>query len=80
MEEAAKSGGSPVGAKKAEGLGLIDAVIDGDLRAGALAFASDVAEKPLPQPRKQASKLVLYGGDVKIVKLHHQGNTEDIQA
>ncbi|MCQ4633252.1 enoyl-CoA hydratase/isomerase family protein [Shinella sp. CPCC 100929] len=44
------TGGSPVGARKAEGLGLIDAVLDGDLRAGAIAFAGDVAEKPLPQP------------------------------
>ncbi|UVK48072.1 enoyl-CoA hydratase/isomerase family protein (plasmid) [Mesorhizobium sp. AR07] len=42
--------GSPVGAKKAEMLGLIDAVIDGDLRTGAIAFANDVAEKPLPEP------------------------------
>ncbi|MCV9967269.1 3-hydroxyacyl-CoA dehydrogenase NAD-binding domain-containing protein [Pararhizobium sp. BT-229] len=44
------TGGSPVGGKKAEGLGLIDAVIDGDLRAGALAFAGSLAGKPLPQP------------------------------
>ncbi|WP_439617608.1 3-hydroxyacyl-CoA dehydrogenase NAD-binding domain-containing protein [Shinella sp.] len=42
--------GSPIGAKKAEGLGLIDAILDGDVRAGAIAFAGDVAEKPLPQP------------------------------
>ncbi len=42
--------GNPVGAKKAVALGLIDAVIDGDLRSGAIAFANDVAEKPLPQP------------------------------
>ena len=42
--------GSPAGAKKAEAFGLIDAIIDGDLRAGALAFAGDIAGKPLPQP------------------------------
>lgn len=42
--------GNPVGAKKAQALGLVDAVIDGDLRSGAIAFANDVAEKPLPQP------------------------------
>ena len=41
---------SPVSAGKAEGLGLIDAVIDGDLRAGAVAFANDIAGRPLPQP------------------------------
>lgn len=44
------TGGSPVGAKKAEGLGLVDAIIDGDLRAGSIAFAEGIAEKPLPQP------------------------------
>ncbi|WP_411033585.1 3-hydroxyacyl-CoA dehydrogenase NAD-binding domain-containing protein [Shinella sp. BYT-45] len=44
------TGGSPVGARKAEGLGLIDAVIDGDLRAGAIAFAGEAAGKPRPQP------------------------------
>lgn len=42
--------GSPVGAKKAQSLGLVDAVIDGDLRAGAIAFANEVATKPLPHP------------------------------
>ncbi|GLR51521.1 3-hydroxyacyl-CoA dehydrogenase NAD-binding domain-containing protein [Shinella yambaruensis] len=42
--------GSPVGAKKAEGLGLIDAIIDGNLRAGAIAFANDIAGKARPQP------------------------------
>lgn len=42
--------GSPVGAKKAQVLGFVDAVIDGDLRAGAIAFANDIAGKPVPQP------------------------------
>ena len=42
--------GSPVGAKKAEALGLVDVVIHGDLRAGAIAFANEIAGKPLPQP------------------------------
>jgi 3-hydroxyacyl-CoA dehydrogenase len=44
------TGGSPVGARKADGLGLVDALIDGDLRAGAIAFAGDIAGKPVPQP------------------------------
>lgn len=42
--------GTPIGTKKAEGLGLVDAVIDGDLRAGAIAFANDIARKARPQP------------------------------
>jgi 3-hydroxyacyl-CoA dehydrogenase len=44
------TGGIPVGPKKAQALGLIDAVTDGDLRAGAIAFANDIAGKPVPQP------------------------------
>ncbi len=44
------TGGSPVGARKAEALGLVDTIIDGDLRAGAIAFAEGAAEKALPQP------------------------------
>ncbi|WP_288431031.1 3-hydroxyacyl-CoA dehydrogenase NAD-binding domain-containing protein [uncultured Agrobacterium sp.] len=42
--------GSPVTAKKAESLGLVDAIIDGDLRVGAIAFAQSVAQVPLPLP------------------------------
>ncbi|WHA43341.1 3-hydroxyacyl-CoA dehydrogenase NAD-binding domain-containing protein [Agrobacterium larrymoorei] len=42
--------GSPVAAKKAESLGLVDAVIEGDLRVGAIAFAQSVAQAALPQP------------------------------
>lgn len=42
--------GSPVDAKKAEGLGLVDAVIEGDLLAGAIAFANGAAGKTRPEP------------------------------
>ncbi|MFC3073758.1 3-hydroxyacyl-CoA dehydrogenase NAD-binding domain-containing protein [Shinella pollutisoli] len=44
------TGGNPVGAKKAQELGLVDAIIDGDLSAGAVAFAEEIAGKPAPQP------------------------------
>ena len=40
--------GRPVKAPKALELGLIDAVLDGDLRAGAVAFASEALARPLP--------------------------------
>lgn len=40
--------GKPVKAPKALSLGLIDRLIEGDLRAGAVAFAAEVARKPLP--------------------------------
>jgi len=42
--------GSPVGAKKARELGLVDAVLEGDLRTAAIAFATGVAEKSSPPP------------------------------
>jgi len=42
--------GKPVTAPRALSLGLIDRVIDGDLRAGAVAFALDALTRPLPEP------------------------------
>ncbi|AHM04712.1 Enoyl-CoA hydratase / Delta-cis-delta(2)-trans-enoyl-CoA isomerase / 3-hydroxyacyl-CoA dehydrogenase [Roseibacterium elongatum DSM 19469] len=42
--------GKPVKAPKALSLGLIDTVIEGDLRAGAVAFAREAIEAPLPAP------------------------------
>lgn len=44
------TGGSPLSAKKAEDLGLVDAIIDRDLHAGSIAFAESIAERSLPQP------------------------------
>ena len=42
--------GRPVKAATALSLGLIDAVVSGDLRAEAIAFARTAATQPLPQP------------------------------
>ncbi|WP_103258973.1 3-hydroxyacyl-CoA dehydrogenase NAD-binding domain-containing protein [Tabrizicola aquatica] len=42
--------GRPVKAAKALSLGLIDALVTGDLRAEAVAFARTVLTQPLPQP------------------------------
>ncbi len=42
------TGGKPVKAARALELGLVDEIVDGDLRAGAVAFAA--AERPLPEP------------------------------
>ncbi len=44
------TGGSPVDAAKAATLGLIDAVIEGDFRAGAIAYVRDISRKPRPAP------------------------------
>ncbi len=42
--------GRPVKAAKAQALGLIDAIVPGDLRAGAVAFARAALTEPLPSP------------------------------
>src|SRR5437763_8596496 len=41
--------GNPVKAKEALALGIVDRLIEGDLLAGATAFAREVAGKPAPQ-------------------------------
>jgi 3-hydroxyacyl-CoA dehydrogenase len=50
-------GGKPVPAREAAALGLIDRLIDGDLLAGAVAFAREIADKPAPKTRTRAEKL-----------------------
>ena len=42
--------GNPVAAGKAQLLGLVDAVVDGDLRAAAIAFAYGADDRPVPRP------------------------------
>jgi 3-hydroxyacyl-CoA dehydrogenase len=51
------AGGKPVSAREAAVLGLIDRLIEGDLLAGAVAFAREVAGKPVPKTRERAGKL-----------------------
>jgi 3-hydroxyacyl-CoA dehydrogenase len=45
--------GKPVSASDAAALGLIDRLIDGDLLAGAVAFAREIADKPGPKTRER---------------------------
>jgi 3-hydroxyacyl-CoA dehydrogenase len=49
--------GNPVKAKQAHELGIVDAIIDGDLLTGALAFARAAIEKQVPKTRERNSKL-----------------------
>jgi 3-hydroxyacyl-CoA dehydrogenase len=49
--------GEPVGAQEAAALGIADRIIDGDLAAGALAFAREVAGRPAPKTRERNEKL-----------------------
>jgi len=49
--------GSPVKAEEALRWGIVDQLIDGDLCAGAVAFARQIAEKPAPKTRERNEKL-----------------------
>jgi len=49
--------GKPVKATEAAQFGLIDRVIEGDLLAGAVAFAREVAGKAIPKTRERKNKL-----------------------
>ncbi|MBO0661729.1 3-hydroxyacyl-CoA dehydrogenase NAD-binding domain-containing protein [Jiella sp. MQZ9-1] len=42
--------GAVIGTEKAKAVGLIDAVVEGDLREGAVAFAQSIIGLPKPQP------------------------------
>jgi 3-hydroxyacyl-CoA dehydrogenase len=49
--------GKPVSADKALALGIVDKLIEGDLLAGAIALAGEVAAKPAPKTRERNQKL-----------------------
>src|ERR1700738_2699193 len=49
--------GNPVNADEALKLGIVDRIIEGDLLAGALVFAREVAGKPAPRTRERNEKL-----------------------
>jgi 3-hydroxyacyl-CoA dehydrogenase len=49
--------GNPIKADKALKLGIVDRLIEGDLLAGAVAFAREIAGKPAPKTRERNKKL-----------------------
>jgi 3-hydroxyacyl-CoA dehydrogenase len=49
--------GEPIGAQEALSCGIADRVIEGDLLAGAIAFAKEIAEQPFTKVRDRTSKL-----------------------
>jgi 3-hydroxyacyl-CoA dehydrogenase len=49
--------GNPVKAPDALKFGIIDKIINGDLLAGGIAFAQEVADKPAPKTRERNDKL-----------------------
>jgi len=51
------AGGNPIAAQDALKFGILDRLIEGDLLAGAVAFARGVAGKPAPKTRERKEKL-----------------------
>jgi 3-hydroxyacyl-CoA dehydrogenase len=49
--------GNPIKAEEALQFGIVDRIIEGDLLAGAIAFARDVAANPAPKTRERNEKL-----------------------
>jgi len=49
--------GNPIKAAEALQFGIVDRIIEGDLRPGAIAFAREVAAKPAPKTRERNEKL-----------------------
>src|SRR5579862_3256325 len=58
--------GKPVSARDALGLGIIDKIIEGDLLTGAVAFAREVAGKPVPKTRERDEKLGTPGENASV--------------
>jgi 3-hydroxyacyl-CoA dehydrogenase len=51
------AGGSPIKAEEALKFGIVDRVIEGDLLAGAISFAREIAGKPAPKTSERNEKL-----------------------
>ena len=49
--------GGPISAEEAAQFGIVDKLIDGDLFAGAIAFAQEIAAKPAPKTRERNNRL-----------------------
>ena len=49
--------GNPIKAEEALKFGIVDRIIEGDVLAGAVAFAREVANKPAPKTRERNEKL-----------------------
>jgi 3-hydroxyacyl-CoA dehydrogenase len=49
--------GIPINAQGALEFGIVDRIVEGDLLAGAVAFAREVADKPAPRTRERNQKL-----------------------
>lgn len=66
--------GDPVSASKAQALGLVDEVVSGDLKAGAVAFANRVAGAPVRRTRDRDDKLEAARGDAGLFDRYQSAN------
>ncbi len=51
------AGGNPIKAEQALQFGIVDRIVEGDLQAGAVRFAREIAGKPFPKTRERNEKL-----------------------
>jgi 3-hydroxyacyl-CoA dehydrogenase len=58
--------GNPIKAQEALKIGLIDRLVEGDLLAGALGFAREIAGKPAPKTRDRKEKLAFSEQDAAL--------------
>ena len=49
--------GAPIKAQEALAAGIVDKIVEGDLRTAAIAFANEIAAKPFPKTRDRNEKL-----------------------
>ena len=61
------SAGNPINAQQALSSGLVDRIIEGELLAGAVAFAREIASRPIPKTRKRNEKLGTPGQNAPIL-------------
>ena len=67
--------GSPIGAKVALAEGLVDAVVEGDLTEGAIAFAEKLADGPRPVPvRDRDDKIAPLRGKPEVFAAFRKAN------
>ena len=67
--------GNPIGAQEAKEIGLVDRLIEGDLKAGALAFADEVKDaRPIPKSSERDEKLAAARSDPAIFDNFRKAN------
>jgi 3-hydroxyacyl-CoA dehydrogenase len=79
------SEGEPISAKEAVECGIADRMVEGDLLTGAIAFAKEVANQPIPRTRERNGKLndvdpLIFAAARDIAKKTKRGQTAPLAA